>query len=54
MSPPQKGKPASMASEGRKFSWATTRIAELEQELEKSKRRYKVTLCASSDFSVTR
>ncbi|KAK9786891.1 hypothetical protein WJX73_003328 [Symbiochloris irregularis] len=40
-SPPQKGKAGGMTSEGRKFSWATTRIAELEQELEKSKRRYK-------------
>ena len=45
MSPPRdKGKAAVMAAEGRKFSWATQRIAELEQELERSRRKYKVGL----------
>ena len=33
-----------MAKEGRQFTWATQRIAELEQELERARRRYKARL----------
>lgn len=46
-SPPRDRK-AQGGAEGRKFSWATQRIAELETELEKSKRRYKVELSRAS------
>ena len=36
-----------MAKEGRQFTWATQRIAELEQELERARRRYKVRQAAA-------
>ena len=32
-----------MAKEGRQFSWATQRIAELEQEVDRVRRRHKVS-----------
>ena len=43
LSPPRQTRtPTQMAKEGRQFSWATQRIAELEQELDRVKRRHKV------------
>ena len=43
ISPPRQTRtPTQMAKEGRQFSWATQRIAELEQELDRVKRRHKV------------